>query len=659
MGTKNKIVSAFFITVLSLTAQATVKLPVIFQSNMVLQRDKEVAIWGFEKVGEKVELTFNGKRYQSITGKDGKWFIKLPSQPAGGPYDITVRGTANAVALKNILFGDVWICGGQSNMQYSLGQIGYTPQDTAAARNTNIRIFTASIDMDYVPKDDLAGGTWKEASAQTIKNFSATTYFFGTFLYDSLQVPIGLISVNLGATSVETWMSPDALSRFPQFSAYHKRYLAPAKSFKEITAAFEKQKPEWEAKYYLKGKGMDEKWFLPQTDISNWKTMEIPAWWEDQGLADFDGAVWFRKSFDLPQDFRDSVFPVALNQVDDYDIVWINGQKVGEGFGNQNWRRYNVPARILKPSGNVIVVRVFDAGGKGGMYTGAIWGNPVLLGKWLYKADEKIDSATFSKPHVVNASPFSTPAVLYNANIAPIALLAVKGIIWYQGEANTSRASEYRELFPAFIKDWRAHFKQGDLPFLFVQLANYMQEAATPGESDWAEMREAQASALKLPNTGMATIIDIGEADDIHPKNKAEVGRRLGLAALRVAYGKNVVSTGPVYDSMEVKGDSVIIHFAAGTGSLVTKDKYGYVSGFAVAGTDNRFHWAKAYIKNNSVVVYCPAVHHPAAVRYAWSDNPGTVDLYNKAGLPAVPFRTDRLPLKTAGKVFSENPWQF
>jgi sialate O-acetylesterase len=659
MGKSRKLVSTLVIAAISITVSAAVKLPVIFQSNMVLQRDKVVAIWGFGDVGEKAAIIFKDQTYTSVTGNDGKWLIQLPVQKAGGPYDILVKGKTNSVELKNVLFGDVWICGGQSNMQFTLDQIGYIPKDTVAIGKSDIRIFTASVDMDYVPKDDLLGGTWVEASAASIKYFSATAYFFGKFLYDSLNVPIGLVSDNLGATSIETWMSPEALSKFPQFDNFYKEYLATGKSFKEVTEAFERIKTDWEANYYWKGQGIEKKWYLPETDISDWKTMEIPSWWEDEGLSDFDGAVWFRKTFDLPKDFTDESYPLYLNQIDDYDMVWVNGQKVGESFGNQNWRNYSIPANILKPEGNTIVVRVFDAGGKGGMYSNAIWGNKILLGKWLYKTDDKIDASKFPEPHVVNVSPFSTPVVLYNGNIAPISSLAIKGFIWYQGESNASRAEEYRELFPAFINDWRAHFNQGDLPFLFVQLANYMQEVTVPQESSWAELRDAQAEALKLPNTGMACIIDIGEAFDIHPKNKMDVGKRLGLAAMQVAYNRDIVCKGPTYKSLEIKDDKIIIQYEKNTDNLLTKDKYGYIKGFAIAGNDKKFYWARAYIKDNKVYVYCDDVKNPVAVRYAWSDNPGPIDLYNKSGLPAVPFRTDNWPLSTSGKVFSENPWEF
>lgn len=659
MAACKKIVSIISMIAFSITVNASIKLPVIFQSNMVLQRDKTVSIWGFGEAAEKVSIGFKGSDYKAVTDKQGQWSIKLPAQIAGGPYNIIVKGKSNTIELKNILFGDVWICGGQSNMQLTLDQIAYVSKDSAASSHSNIRIFTAAIDMDYVPKNDLIGGVWQTASVASLQYFSATAYFFGKFLHDSLNVPIGLISDNLGATALETWMSNDAIAIFPQFSAYHKAYLAPAKSFKTITEAFEKIKPEWEKNYYWKGQGIDKKWYLPQTDISDWKTMEIPAWWEDAGLADFDGAVWFRKNFDLPENFKEDTFHVALNQLDDYDMVWVNGQKVGEGFGNLNWRNYKVPANILKQTGNTIVIRIFDAGGKGGIYSNAIWANKIILGKWFYKADDKIDASTFPKPHVVNATAFSTPAVLFNGNIAPITSLAIKGFIWYQGESNAARADEYRSLFPAFIKDWRSHFNQGDLPFIFVQLANYMPEAPVPRESTWAELRDAQTAALVLPNTAMACIIDIGDTSDIHPKNKMDVGKRLGLAALKIAYDKNLVSNGPTYQSMEIKEDAIIIEYKKETDDLIAKDKYGYINGFAIAGADKKFYWAKAFVKNNKVIVSCAEVKNPVAVRYNWSDSPGFVNLYNTSGLPAQPFRTDQWPLSTIGKVFSEDPWVF
>lgn len=638
------------------TAFATIRLPVIFQSNMVLQRDQEISLWGYGDIKEKVVVTFNDRLFETITGTDKKWRITLPSQKAGGPYDINIKGESNTIELKSILFGDVWVCGGQSNMQYTIAQIGYKVQKTDTL-NSQIRIFNATIDHDYVPKEELLGGSWNEMSAQTLQNSSATAFFFGKFLQDSLKVPIGLLSVNLGATSIETWMSPKALKEFPQFQEYYKAYLAPAKSKETINKEFEKIKPSWKSKHYLKGDGLKQQWYLPETDVSDWKTMNIPAWWQDKGEENFNGAVWFRKTFDLPENHNGD-FTLMLNQIDDYDITWVNGHQVGESYGNQNWRYYQVPKSVLKPKGNVIVMRVFDVGGKGGIYSNAIWGNPIVLGDWLYKKDYKINADKFKKPHVVNISPFVSPSVLFNANIAPITTLGVKGIIWYQGESNANRAEEYRALFPALIKDWRSHFNQGNLPFLFVQLANYGAEDMVPDSPNWAELRDAQQSALKLENTGMAVAIDIGEAYDIHPRNKMDVGKRLGLQALKIAYNKNIVSQGPTFKSKEIKGDSIIIHYQEGTNQLISKNKYGYVSGFAIAGADNKFYWAKAYIKDNVVVVYNNKVKNPINVRYAWANNPGATDLYNQQNLPALPFKTDNLPYQTSGFEFSTDPWK-
>ncbi|MEJ7585971.1 MAG: sialate O-acetylesterase [Ferruginibacter sp.] len=659
MSLKKILLCNLFLFLLSLGVAAEIKMPVIFQSNMVLQRDKTLTIWGFGNAGEMVEVAFGNRKYHTVTGKNKQWKLQLPPHAAGGPYEISIQGKTNTLLLKNILFGDIWICGGQSNMQFSLDQAGYKPSASAKASNKNLRLFTCSVDMDYVPKDDLSGGMWKEATAENLIHFSAVAFFFGQFLQDSLHIPIGLVSDNLGATSIETWMSPGALKQFPQFEPYYGTYLAPGKSFKEITAAFEKMKPLWNKEHYLKGQGFDQKWYLPQTDTRDWKAVDVPGWWEEKGEHDFDGAIWYRKQFDLPENFNSDTFYLPLNQIDDYDIVWVNGTKIGEGYGNLNWRNYKVPSGILKPTGNMLVVRVFDIGGRGGMYSHEIWGNPILVGAWKYKRDLKIDVHGFPKPLVVNVSPFSSPAVLYNGNIAPLKALGIKGIIWYQGEANAGRAVEYKELFAAMIKDWRATFKQDDLPFLFVQLANYMRETNDPVQSDWAELRESQAAALSLPNTGMAVSIDIGEADDIHPKNKSEVGRRLGLTALKVAYHKTITGSGPSFQSMSIANDSIILHYQSGGGGLVTKNKYGYINGFQVAGADQKYYWAKAHLNKNSVVVYNSKVKNPVAVRYLWADNPGEIDLYNSAGLPAIPFRTDDWPLKTKGKLFSENPWEF
>lgn len=646
---KNFLFLAVCIT-LTYTSYADIRLPVLFGDDMVLQRDKPCNIWGTADKKEKVSATIEGVTYTAVAGNDGKWKISLPAHAAGGPYQIIVKGK-NTILLNNVLFGDVWVCGGQSNMQFRVNELAYKETDSLHDNNPAIRIFTAGLGLDYVPQDTLTGGRWKTASVEAIQHFSAVAWFFGRYVQEHTGVPVGLISDNLGATSVEEWMSPQAVRAFPQFDAYYREYLAPRQSFATLTKAFEKMKPGWQKEYYEKDDpGFAQQWYLPDTDTSGWKTMELPGYWEDKGLPDHDGSVWFRRTFDLPAGYKKEGIWAGIGQVDDYDITYVNGHKIGESYGNQNYRNYFVPDSLLKPVGNTVVVRVFDAGGKGGIYT-QFW-SPQWGGKWLYKPGVRIDAAHFVKPRVVNAYLFGTPSILYNGCIAPITQLAIKGVIWYQGEGNAARAEEYRQLFPAMISDWRKQFAQGDLPFLFVQLANYYPEAAVPGASTWAELREAQAMALKLPNTGIATAIDVGDANDIHPKNKMDVGRRLGIAALKVAYGRDSIHISPSYGHMETRGDSIEVFFKDGNDGLVTRNKYGYVSGFAIAGVDSVFRWAKAYIKEGSVVVYSPEVRHPVAVRYAWSDNPGQLDLYGRTGMPVLPFRTDDWPGVTAGKKF-------
>jgi sialate O-acetylesterase len=640
------------------TAFAEVRLHKLFGDHMVLQRDVAAPVWGWADPGEEVKVTIGGQTYCVKTDRQGQWKVRIQPMQAGGPHVMTVKGK-NEIIIRNILFGEVWVCGGQSNMQYTLDMIGYREKKPSGSDSSGLRLFTVELDLDYLPKEDVKGGKWQEASPETIGSFSATAYFFGKYLHETLGVPIGLISSNLGATSIETWMSVGALKEFPQFRPIVNKIESSGKTFARINAELVDFRKTWDEEHYLRGPGIEQNWQDPATDVSDWQEIDIPNFWEYAGLPDHDGAVWFRKEFDLPEGFNGETFNIALNQIDDYDIAWVNGVKIGETFGSRNWRNYFFPANILKPKGNVLVVRVFDIGGMGGMYSAAFWGNSILNGTWKFKPGLKIDPAAFPTPEVVNGSFFTHPALLYNGNIASLMPFAIKGAIWYQGESNASRAEEYRDLLPAMIRDWRAHWGQGDFPFLIVQLANYKPEDAAPGQSEWAELREAQLTALSEPATAVATAIDIGDADDIHPRNKQDVGKRLGIAARRVAYGEDIVHSGPVFKSMAIEGAKVRIEFSSIGEGLVSKDKYGYLRGFSVAGADQVFHWAQAHIEGDEVVVYCEKVPQPAAVRYAWSDNPGPLDLYNAEDLPALPFRTDNWPLSTAGRKFVDDPHGF
>lgn len=657
-GSRYILMLTMALVVLNLS-RAEIHLPHLFGDHMVLQRDRPVTIWGWAKPGEKIEMTtpVDFRKFQA--DEEGKWSCTLDPMAAGGPFEWTLKGE-NKIVLKDVMIGDVWVASGQSNMQWMVRQTPYVEQDTAWIRNSPVRLFTVQIASDYLPREDVEGGSWRRLSTENIADFSAVAYHFARVLQQDRQIPLGIINSSLGATSIETWMSNESLVHFDQFRPELEPIIRQNKSFAELKADFAAGKEAWQKKLYLTGPGIEGNWYLPETDISSWQDIQVPGFWEDQGWKDHDGAVWYRKEFDLPEGAEavDSLL-LQLSQIDDYDITWVNGIQVGETYGRHNHRNYWISTDLLKPHRNVLVVRAFDKGGKGGFSTNAFWMSELVRGQWKMRPGLSINASTFEELPSVNVTPFSSPGVLYNANIAPFTHLAVKGIIWYQGESNADRAEEYQTLFRTMILDWRQQWKDAGLPFIYVQLANYRQENDVPTPSDWAELREAQAMALKLPQTGMAVTIDIGEAEDIHPRNKSEVGRRLALAAINVAYGQPVIWHGPRQQEVIFSDSEAMVSFDSSGGQPVTRDKYGYVRGFQIAGSDREFHWAKAEIKGKEIRVWSDQVKKPVAIRYAWSDNPGPLDLYNEHGLPALPFRSDQWPGITKDKRFDPQAARF
>ena len=644
-------------------ARATVRLPALVGSHMVLQRDRPVPVWGWAAPGEAVSVTFQGKSCPA-TAPDatGRWQATLPPTPAGGPYELTVKGQ-NIITLSDVLVGDVWLASGQSNMQFKVKDPnpgGYQPtqnadQEIAAANWPRIRFFTVQQAVAYRPQADAAGTGWQVCSPATVAGFSAVAYFFSRDLYQKYQVPMGVVVSSWGGTPAEAWVSAEGLRNFPEFAPRLADFAQRTTSLPDDQRAYETQQRELldHIRRYDKGYLPNgQTWAAPDLDARAWPTMALPGIWETQpGLATYDGIVWFRKEVDLPASLAGQPLTLLLGKIDDADSTYVNGVKVGSGSGYQNLRSYTVPAGLARAGRNVIAVRVVDTGGGGGIagepaelaLSGAGQTLP-LAGPWQYQVglDPKDQPVPPAPGGAQNA-----PSTLYNAIVAPLQPIALKGVIWYQGESNADRAAQYRTLFPALITDWRQHFG-ADLPFLFVQLANFQAALPQPAESDWAELREAQAGALKLPRTGMVTAIDIGNPADIHPHNKQEVGRRLALAARHVAYGDNqLTDSGPTYAGMTVAGAAVRLKFTDLGGGLSVKGPA--LHGFAVAGTDRKFHWATARVVGREVVVQSAAVPHPVAVRYDWASNPdGT--LYNRAGLPAPPFRTDTWPGITEGK---------
>ncbi len=634
---------SLFIVLIGST-RADVKVAQIFSSNMVLQQGLANPLWGWADKNERITIQFAGKTIKIKADKNGKWKTTLPVMEYGGPYSLVIEGK-NKIEFKDILIGEVWVCSGQSNMEWIVNNVNNSDKEIAEANYPKLRMFTVPKKTSQFPMTDLEGGQWEECNPGTVGHFSAVGYFFARKLLSELNVPIGMIHTSWGGTVAETWISPENVAKDPDFvQALSELKQLDMDNYKQvklnkISALFGGQIPS-EDVGLIDGKALYADSNLKDEDWSNIKT---PLAWENGGYPEVDGVAWYRTRFTLTKEQAQNSGELYLSKVDDQDMTWINGKLVGETNDYTEERIYQVPIGILKEGENVLAVRVVDTGGGGGIY-----GKDNDL--FLKLKDERILLAGNWKIRFTNVSiattgitPNTYPTLLYNGMINPILPYGIKGAIWYQGESNASRAFQYQRVFQTLIKDWRQQWGIGDFPFLWVQLANFMQPDEQPVDSDWAELREAQTMALALPNTGMALAIDIGEANDIHPRNKQDVGLRLGLNALKVAYHKDVVNSGPMFQSMEVNGNKAIIHFTETGSGLMLKDKYGYVNAFSIAGANKKFYWAKGEIlDNNSVVVYSGEVENPVAVRFGWGNNPDDLNLYNKEDLPAVPFRTDK-----------------
>jgi sialate O-acetylesterase len=637
-----------------ISANANVTMPGIFGNNMVLQRNKLIPVWGWAKANETVVVSFNKQKKTVKADKDGNWMVKLSPESAGGPFALTVKGN-NTIAFSNVLVGEVWVCSGQSNMEWPLGSVINAEQEIADANYPQIRHFTVTKSASSIPQKDIRGGSWDIAEPKNAGRFSAVGYFFGRKLYQELKIPIGLINTSWGGTHVETWTSREAFEGSDEFKSMIASVpLVNIDSLSKIKSAKLKlDMQRWQGE--VLPKSLLSSWNQLAFDDSKWNKLNAPGQWEGQGLDGVDGVLLFRKSFTVDADKAGSPAVLELAKIDDSDIAYINGVKVGTSDGYNTTRKYMVPSGILKAGTNVIAVRITDTGGGGGFHGDSPMqitvGDKVqsLAGPWQYRF-ETINQTVSA----LNLNPNEYPSLLYNAMLKPLIPYAIQGAIWYQGESNAGRAWQYRKAFPLMINDWRKRWNQGDFPFYFVQLASFDAGGSSDKKSgyQWAELREAQTLTLSLPNTGMAVTSDVGEVKDIHPRNKQDVGLRLALAALSNTYQKKVVGSGPMYQSMKAEGNKVTITFSnIGTG-LMTKDKYGYLKGFEVAGADQKYCYAKAYIKGDKVIVYSDDVPTPIAVRFGWYDDLSDNNLFNKEGLPAVPFRTDNWERVTVAQKF-------
>ena len=641
--------------------RAEVRLPSIIGDNMVLQRGVKVRIWGKANAGERITVTFDRKSVNTVADAQGRWQVWLGPLKAGGPSELTIKGD-NVLTIKNVLVGEVWICSGQSNMEWALVNTVDGAEAVAQANYPEIRLFTVEHNTATSALEDVQG-RWVVTTPEDAGSFSAVGYFFGREIYQQVKVPIGLINTSWGGTPAEAWTALEALRSSPELKPILDRYESSLNAGPQTKQAYERALAEWEEKnLYLdsENKGEAQGYADPATSTVDWSKMDLPKQFETAGLL-IDGVVWFRKVVDVPATWAGRDLVLNLTAIDDYDITYFNGKKIGStGRETPNSymvpRKYVVPGSLVRSGQNVIAVRVFDRAGEGGFGRGGemslrgAGGEEISLrGDWSYKVELALEPKRpdwGSRPEPVGASNQNSPGVLYNAMLAPLVPFSIRGAIWYQGESNAGRAYQYRTLFPTMIRNWRSVWGY-DFPFYFVQLPNWRARQDQPGESDWAELREAQAMTLREPHTGMAITIDVGDGDDLHPRNKLDVGRRLATLALANVYGKEIIPSGPLFDRFKVEGNKVRISFKYGQG-LKTSDG-GPVKGFAIAGADRRFVWAEARIEGDTVVVSTPGIQKPVAVRYGWADNP-LVNLYNKAGLPASPFRTDDWPGLTTSR---------
>lgn len=596
------------------------ELPRIFSDNMILQANRKLKIWGTAEPAEKISVSLAGKNYSATADDKGAWQVETDSFEYGGPHELTVRGKTGSKTIRNVLFGEVWLGSGQSNMQMALKPALDSAREIASPEDPELRFFTVKPAASITAVPDIQG-SWLSASPSTSGNFSAAGYYFAKDLRKNLKVPVGIIISSWGGTGIEAWMSPDTLKSLPETAAKYAE-------LQRAVPVVEKSPRNLDID--------DSGWMKDELPAGEWKTISRRIHWDYELYPiEYDGVIWARKEVELPADWAGKDATLSLGTVDDYETTYFNGEEVGGTSKHTLARRvYEIPARLVRSGKNTIAVKTFKIGW-GGM-TGpenvmflqlkGTGGKVPVGGEWLYRA---------SKLEFKGISP-RLPGVLYNAMIAPLAGYGIRGVIWYQGEANAyvPAARDYRKMFGAMIGDWRRVFGQGEFPFYYVQLAGFRNRS---GEG-WPLLREAQRRALEVPGTGMAVAIDIGDAGDIHPRNKADVGKRLALWALADTYGKKLTPSGPLYREMKIEGGGIRVYFDYADG-LHSKD--GSLRHFEIAGGDGEFHPADAEISGGTVLVSGQAVSAPVAVRYGWLDYPENPDLYNSAGLPASPFTSE------------------
>lgn len=663
-----------------------VQLPDLISDHMVLKRSAQTPLWGTADPGEKVSVTLGGQTASTTADAAGDWKVFLDLLPprwwawlgwspsAYGPYDMVIRGN-NEIIVRDVVIGDVWVASGQSNMEWPLDKSAGAAEEIAASANSLVREFLVERNSSLEPAAE-AKGRWRVASPETSGKFSAVAYYFAKEVASATARPVGIIASSWGGTNIENWMSREAVDRLPAARAEREKFWQLSEAYPAAKENFTTTMRQWIEAH---GRGdipsSDPAAFAaPGVSTDGWQEVKFPGEVVAPSLPR-TGVIWLRKEVEIPSGGG----PLRLVlPIDGYYSVYFDGKLVSETtFESFPGRGSNLSAELPQDEASdgrhVIAIRIYQPDPPARFTRATSLRNLAktvnLDGTWQAKAERTFAAVS---PEVLAAAPVPPEQIppphklfcaLFNGMIAPLLDYGISGVIWYQGENNARRAgTSYRESFPALIADWRALWGQGDFPFLFCQLASHEAKTSDPGqESAWAELREAQSSALAVPATGQAVLIDLGEAGDIHPRNKRDVGQRLARIALATQHGRDVTSSGPVFESVDFMEGEAFIAFRSADGGLqaapvpatyplsleknasaplVRNSPESQLEGFAIRGEDGKWHWADATINGDMVVVSSPQVPRPVAVRYGWADNP-TVNLINAAGLPASPFRTD------------------
>ncbi|MPR33650.1 sialate O-acetylesterase [Salmonirosea aquatica] len=641
-----KLTASLLLVFLTVTlASAQLKVARIFGDHMVLQREKPVQVWGWATKGDKVDLTFNQQKVSAKADANGKWMAQLPAMPAGGPYELVIKSKKEEVKLTDILVGEVWLLSGQSNMEWRVKNADSAKIEMARANYPTIRHFEVAHELAFEPQKDLNAGDWKIASPTTVGDFSAVGYFFARDIVQELGVPVGLIHSSWGGSQVEGWISEKAMSESEVLNYYPKTM---ARSWDEDGQKQEKKlidQAYGSADFDIKS--IDEsKYLVLGFDYGSWKLKVNPqGQWMWQGVGGYRGTAYVQRTVEVPAELANVETTLNFGRnTGDLDF-YVNDKKVFEGTFNDPIE-LKLPAGTWKPGENSLLIKLgpnrepawFGMGFMGTPADFSVKGAgrsiPLVDAPWRMMP-------SWQSPRTYDHFMNNVGTTIYNAMIAPLVPYTIAGALWYQGESNAGRAYQYRKSFPLLIESWRKDWGY-EFPFLFVQLATYGPFQNSNQGSDWAELREAQTMTLSLPKTGMAVTTDIGNPNDIHPTNKQDVGHRLALSALKVAYGKDdVVASGPTVKDVEFKDGKAIVTFDHIEHGITIRDKYGYIKGFEIAGPSKNFVYARAYVQDGKVIVSSAMVPDPVAVRFGWANSPLDNNLFNADGLPAVPFRTD------------------